>query len=1151
MKFIKQTSIDQVLDEAQIYDIVAATEKLTKQGANWFCLSPFSQEKTPSFCVNPAKNMFYDNSAGFGGNPITFLMKKYSSMTFFEAIEKAAELSGIVLEYEERSEDQKRIDDELQHMRNLLEFANKEYQKEFTKLPADSWAKKMIAEERQFSEEIIQTFMIGFAPNKRDFISHSAINNGVFEYAKALGLTKTENNVSYDFFRDRVIFPIHNDKGIVVGFGGRRSNEEEAKSYAKYLNSKESKLYFKDKVLYGLYQAKKSIISSEKVVLMEGYTDVIACHQGGLTNSVATCGTSLSTFHAKILSRYCKHAVLFRDGDKAGLRAVHRDLDILLSAGFKVEVVICPDGEDPDSLSKQCNISEFVNKHATDAILWKARFLLEESKNADIDELIKTINVQYNTEISKLHEKLVPDSAFKEVNNALEKRQLKKDNDNIFKEIALLEAEQKKSIEELPKYEPELVAQSIESIATTLFNIQNEITQKEYVKLVANIMKQPGKVIQNIINVKTQEAEKERAAKDKKQNESETKLLRLPEGADKEQYLQDRFCEIDNVIWFQNGDKDFFPGTNHKITPLFHVDGKQDNRRLCEVVNVNGAKRLIDFDSTDIINYTKFKERLVKEGNFFWEPGSKNEHFLLVSRKLLDNFITATELKTLGYQSEGFFAFADGVFHDGEFRKVNKYGIVNVDGLEKEQSEYKSDVTHYYSPAYSEIYKASREDDDPYENDRHFIYKVAPVSLDQWLHQMVKVFGDKGKLGTVFCVAANFRDLFLNNWKFFPLMGGFGQRDSGKSGFGSCLQAFFYYNLPALEINTSTIVGISRKLTRCKNTVVFFDEYRDDIDEDKHQQLKGAWNGIGREKGKGADTNRTSSDKINSAIYYAGQYIPAKDDGALPSRSIILNFEQKERSAEEKEEYNKLMAWNKPGISSFVLDVLRHRKYFNEKLLKTYSEVLKELKLALKDTDHQNRVLENYLVLLVTYKILEDKFTWPFKYDEFFQLIKESIIDNSDTITDSDGLATFWRTIEYLNSTQPRVIKEGEDYIISRDGAVNYVPKKGEKATWKNVNNDKVLYLNFSQVHQHYHREVSKRQGEEVIHETTIRNYLKSKKYFIGLFSAKRMGDRTPSGYAFNYSMMQRLGILDLYDNSDDQGDLFSGDLPKEPSVDF
>lgn len=1143
MKFIKQSSIENLIDEARIDVVVGATEDIKKKGVHYFCFSPFTGEKgTPSLCVNTVKNFFYDNSGGFGGNTVQFIMKKYPTMNFFEAVEKVAEITGIVLEYEEQSEDAKKIHDELLSMKKIVQFVSEKYQTEFNKQPLDHWAKQMMISDRGFSEETLQQFMIGFAPNESSFVSTPLINNAHFELAKTLGFTITKNQMSYDFFRNRIMFPIHNEKGDIIGFGGRRSNLPEEATYAKYINSKESKIYLKDRVIYGLWQAKKNIASSGKAILLEGYTDVMALHQAEVTNAVATCGTSLTEGHARLLLRFCKHVILFRDGDKAGLRAVHRDIDILLKYGFTVEVVTCPEGEDPDSLSKLLDVKDFIEKNKKDAILWKAEFLQQEAKNPALITLEKTLSEQLENEIDKLRESIIPESMMVDL-SAMDKKFSKKENNEIYNKIAKLEKEMKQQLADFPKYEPLLVSQAVESMSYTLHAIPNKIMQKEYVKMVSKILDQKPNVISDIIKATEEEEERSKKSKTQEADKKEFQILGLPEGADKDQYLTDRFCEVGNVYWFRR-ENTFVLGTNFRMMPLFHVEGRADNKRLCEVINNQNHKRLIDFESTDFINFTKIKERLIMEGFFFFEPGARNEDFQLVAKKLLNDFVTASELKILGHQRQGFFAFADGVYHNNSFHKVNKYGIVNVEGLEKTESEYRSDITHFYSPSHSEIYKSANEGDDPFENDRHFIHKVAPVSLDQWASQLVTVFGNKGKLGVAFCIAANFRDLFIQHYNFFPLMGGFGQKDSGKSGFGSCLQAFFYHNLNPLELNTSTLVGLSRRLTRVKNTIVFCDEMRDDIDEAMHQTLKGTWNGIGREKGKGFESNRTTVDKINSAVYYSGQYLPTRDDGALPSRSIILNFENKEHSSEEKERYNKLISWNKEGISSFILDIIKHRDFFAKNVTRIYAETAKELKVELKDQEYQNRIFDNYLQLLVTVKMMQDKFNFPFTYKEYLALTKEQIIENSETIADSDGLAAFWRIIEYLVGTHQ--IKQSEDFVISRDSKIKYFPKKDQEETFENKAGDKIIWISFSKVWQDYHKEVSKRQGEEVIGMTTIRNYLKSKKYFIGAFKSKRMGSKCPSGYIFNYSLMQRLGILNIDDINDNQTDMTSElELPK------
>lgn len=1129
MKFITKTSIQTVIDDASVYDVVSHFEQVEKKGSQYFCKSPFSTDKTASLAIHPTRNFWKCFSSGLGGSAVTFVMKK-KNCTFIEAIVTVAEISGIVLQYEERSEDQKRFDDELDSLKKVVEYANEKYLRQFNNLPNNHWLKKMIAE-RGYSDDVLGAFSIGYAPDSRDFVTTPLINNGNFENAKSVGLTNTKENSSYDFFRDRWMFPIHNEYGLVVAFGGRRSNDEDVLKMAKYLNSKESKIYNKSKILYGLYQAKKSINVTGYAILTEGYTDVMSCHQAGVTNTIATCGTALTEDQVKILAKLCKHVVIFRDGDQAGIKAVIRDIDVLLRFGFKVDIVIAEDGEDPDSLSRKTDLEAYINNNKKDAITWKAKELYEQSKLDDYDQLVQALQDAYNIEAGKIYEDLTPDEIIKEA-SPTEKKIYKAKNDSVHQKVDELKKQLKKDIEEIPVIDATKIAQNTESIAHSLSLIANEIKLKEYTKTVAKIMKQPLKTLETIIIVKKEEAVKK--AKAEKEEDPNSKLItNLPKGSDLEQYLKDRFCEIGEVYHFQNKSGDFFIGTNHIVTPLFHIDGRQNNKRLCEVKNIYGAKRLIDFDSTDIINFTKFKERLIREGNFFWEPGATNENFLLVSRKLSNEFITASELITLGQQEEGFFAFSNGVYHDNQFLPVNKYGIVHVDGLTKHNSEYKNDVCHYYSPSHSETYKWSRDGDDPYENDRYFTYKESPVRLDQWFNQLVKVFGIKGKLGAAFIISSCFRDLFLHHWKFFPLMGGFGQRDSGKSGFGNCIQSVFFTNLPGFELSSSTLSSMGKRLSRVKNAIVFFDEYRDDIDEEKHQALKGAWNGLGREKSKGVDSNRTTVDKVNSAIYYAGQYLPTKDDGALPSRTIILNFGQEERTVEQKEEYNKLMNWNKAGISSLVLDIIKYRKYFSENIINAYKECIVELKNGLKGTDYQNRIFENYLVLLSTVKVLESRITLPFTYQEFFELTKDCIIENSDTISDSDGLANFWRIVYSLN--EHGKICENSLYSISRDATVEITVKK-QKTVWKNTNKDQILYLRFKDVHHLYHKEVSTMKDEEVIKQTTILNYLKSKKYFLGPVQSKRVDPNvSTSCYAFNYSEMLRLNIVSLRCDNDSQ----------------
>lgn len=1136
MKFIKQESIRLVLDEARIYDVVSASETLKKQGTHYFCLSPFSGESgTPSFCVNTVKNNFFDYSSGFGGNAVSFLMKRHS-LQFHDAIIKAAEICGIVIDYEEQSEDAKRLYTEFETYKTILREADVQYQKQYSKLADDHWAKQMIVD-RGFSKETCETFYIGYAPNERSFLASPLINKGLFSEAIEIGIIKSKDGNSYDFFRDRLMFPILDENGIVVGFGGRRSNEESAQEYAKYLNSASSKIYHKEKVLYGMFQAKKSIVKKDKVILVEGYTDVISLHNSGVENVVCSCGTALTKEQAKLISRYTKNVILFRDGDAAGLKAVMRDIDILLAEGLVVKVVLCAEGEDPDSLSRQINIELFIDKNWKDAIDYKAKVLKKEAINPELPHLVETANRSYEEDVLNLKSQLHPDEAFEKLNTA-DKKFMKMHNDDIFKRMKQLDADLKITLNDLPRYSPQLLSENIQKMAITLNAIPSKIVQEQYVKMVAKEFDIKPKQIQDIIAELEKKDQDEKKKKSTEASDKESQQLRLPKGADKTQFLEDRFCEIGNQYWF-DAENGFFQGTNHKLTPLFHIEGTE-NQRLCEVINDRGVKRLIDFESKDLINFTRFQERLFDLGDFFWEGGVQTRHFKLVTKKLSSGFIAAKQIKILGQQKEDFFAFADGIYFENTLHSINKYGIVNIEVEAQETSEYNSDIKHYYLPAFSEIYKHSSDDDDPYENDRHFVFKKAPVSLETWMNQVVKVFGDKGKLGIAWCLANNFRDIFLKHYTQYPLMAGIGQKDSGKSGLGKALQSFFFYDLQPLELNISTLPGMSRRLMRVKNATVFFDEMRDDLEEDKYQLMKGTFNGLGREKGQGANSIKTTTDKVNCALYYAGQYVVTRDDGALPTRSITLLFQNKEFTQEEREEYQKLMNWCQQGITSFILDVVRHRKHFAANVMKAYADCSKELKEALNGRDFQNRIFECYVPILASTKILKEFFNFPFEYEDFKKLCAEGVIDNSELISDSDGLSKFWSILEFLTKPfdidQPKktILKNEHDYQIEKSADIKIMKNKTEEERIPNTNRDLILYLYFSSVYQSYQKEVSTRKGEDVIGMTTLRNYLKSKKYFIGSFKAKRMGDKVVSGYALNYTMMKDLNILNI-DISDAQ----------------
>lgn len=1075
MKTITRTCVEKILEAATVELIIGEYIPLKKSGSGLKANSPFTKEKSASFMVSPAKNIWKDFSSGKGGRAINFIME-YKGMNYFDALQEAARICKIELEYEEQTEEQKLKQEDYFTKKRLIQSVSNKYEKIAEELPPEHWVRKMMSF-RKWNEESILGFHLGYAPADKNYIAKEFIESGKLALAKDIGLVKIDERSqnAYDFFIDRLIFPIQNFYGEVVAFGGRVSKEGESK-YAKYLNSKDSDLYQKGKILYGLYQSKKEIRKQNKAILVEGYADVISLHQGGVPITVATCGTALTSDHAKVLKRLCNHVIIWRDGDNAGFRASMKDINILLKEGFKVSILLSPDNKDPDDVAREKgnNLIEWINSTAQDALYWKA----------------KKLKVQSET--------------------------------------------------------PDEISDSVQEICTTLSYIPDEIKRDNYLKSISKLIEQKQASLKKIVAEKLDSMQNPKPSVI--QDESK-EFINLPPGADRDQFIRDRFCEIGNTYYFQAKDGgNFFKGTNFKIQALFHIYGKIDNKRLCEVVNELGHKRLIDFESKDFINFSRIQETLVEEGFFYWEGNVTNIHFRLVTKKILNDFIMAYELKTLGWQNEGFFAFSNGIYYQNQFHRVNKYGIVQLDNLKSEDSEYRETIKHYYSPAFSEIYKSSREDDDPYENDRNFIYKISPVSMDQWMRQMVKVYGDKGIIGIGFVFASIFRDFLIRRYSFFPHLGLFGEKGSGKSKFGDSIQNFFFFKMSPFDLNSGTVVGFTRRIARVKNTATFLEEYHDKIHDIIFQSMKAAYDGRGREKGQATVDNRTSITNINSSLIYAGQYYPVRDDNSLATRSLLLSFIKEPFTTEEVENYNLLKEWEEQGLSSLILDIIRYRDIVEANFHQVYEELIKKIKADLAGHEVQERMINNYLALLTPVYILWEHFTYPFTKEYYYNLCKEMIISTSDMITESEGLSDFWSMLEYL--IDEGKIREGIDYKIDTPHTVKLGVKKGGKNTtepWINTNSDKVLYIYLKKVYQDMQRESSRR-NTVLMNDITIKNYFRAKKYLIGGSVTTRLGEKSQSCYAFNYSQMHNQGILNLEKGyKANNGVLFTSDSSEKP----
>ncbi len=379
------------MDVTSIEEVIGDFVHLKKSGANYKALSPFTEEKTPSFMVSPSKQIFKCFSSGKGGSAVTFLME-HEKWTYPEALRYLAKKYNIPLEEKEESPEEVMARSERESIAALNRFATEFFEKTLHESEEGKSIGLSYFKERGFIPQTIETFQLGYNPEQEKGITKTALDKQYNEkYLLAAGLSKEGRHGLYDFLRGRVIFPIHQVSGQVVGFGARTLKSD--KKIPKYLNSPENALYNKSKTLYGLYQAKNTITKEDCCFLVEGYTDVISLHQAGIKNVVASSGTSLTTDQVKLIKRYTSNVTILFDGDTAGIKASFRGISLFLQEGLQVQACLFPDGEDPDSFANEKGQEEtlaFIQEHSKDFVSFKAQILVGE---ANLDDPLKKVAV--------------------------------------------------------------------------------------------------------------------------------------------------------------------------------------------------------------------------------------------------------------------------------------------------------------------------------------------------------------------------------------------------------------------------------------------------------------------------------------------------------------------------------------------------------------------------------------------------------------------------------------------------------------------------------------------------------------------------------------------------------------------------------------
>jgi len=397
---IDQGTVQQILDVAEIVDVVGDFVTLKRRGTNFIGLCPFHNEKTPSFSVSSSKGIYKCFGCGKGGSSVNFVME-HEHLSYVEALRWLAKKYNIEISETQESEEDAKTRNDRESQMIVSDYAKKYFVNQLWEDNNGRIIGLGYFRERGFNDNIVKKFELGYCPDGKDLFTREALKQGYkMEFLEKTGLTIKRDDWLRDRFSGRVMFPIHSVAGRVTAFGGRTLSQD--KKIAKYLNSPESEIYHKSKVLYGIFQGKRSIVNKDKCYLVEGYTDVISMHQAGIENVVASSGTSLTQDQIRLIRRFTNNITIVYDGDQAGIKASLRGIDMVLEEGINVKVLSLPDGEDPDSFAKAMSSSElekYIEENETDFIKFKTRLLIKGTENDPvgrarlITDIVRSISV--------------------------------------------------------------------------------------------------------------------------------------------------------------------------------------------------------------------------------------------------------------------------------------------------------------------------------------------------------------------------------------------------------------------------------------------------------------------------------------------------------------------------------------------------------------------------------------------------------------------------------------------------------------------------------------------------------------------------------------------------------------------------------------
>lgn len=987
---IPQEVIDQILD----HDIVDILKRegldVKRSGVNFTCSCPFHADKTPSFVVSSTKNIWKCFSCGKGGTAMTYI-QQVKNMNFPEACEYLCGMLAIDYAHEDPSPDEL----EKRFARSQIYQINLEARDYYVECykQADA-AQKYALSKRGLSEDIVLEFHIGYAREKGGFLDYARQKGYKDDVLLRSGLVKISDRDGslYDTFRGRLMFPIHERTGNIVGFSGRLIKADPESKFPKYLNTGETEVFTKGNNLFGYFEASTPARATRVLHLVEGNLDAIRMHQISVENTVAALGTALTPIQIALIARVADTVIIIGDVDEAGVKAVVKNGEALIRAGLSVRVMTLPGGGrakvDADDYFRKHpdNYKNMLSRHTTEYIPWLCEREMEGKKS---------------------------------------------------------------DTERIP-----IVAR----ICTLLASCRDERVVSVYLEDFSKRFK-PAKLW-------TSELQRIK-------NEQERKRMRA-ESADDEDMRSNFGFFIHNNHYLDLKNHEW---SNYILIPVLHIRDPRNAKRIFRIINSDRQEQIVKFKQEDLVSFQSFKSVTESMGNFVWLAG-QNE-LTQLKRYLYKDTRSADEVKQIGWQKrQQIYIWGNGAFDGTAFNKIDDFGIVEVNG------------SLLYIPGCA---KDTEMDIGAYQTQRKFVYlQTNNVTMSEYSRRFCDVFGDNAKISLCFLIASLFRDIVVNTTTSFPLLNIFGPKGTGKTNCARSLMAFFMRDYHPLNIMSTTRAALGEVVAEISNGIVHIDEYKNCLELEKREFLKGIWDGTGRNKMNVDNDKRRETTQVDCGVILTGQEMPTADP-ALFSRLLFLSFYKTTFTTEEKQHHDQLKLIEQRGLTHLTEEILKLRTIFRAGYRVAYDDVSRDFLTTLGNTSVEDRTFKNWVSVIAAYKCIDSKIDFPFTYAEILQTATQMCVVQDAKTSSSSELAGFWESVEALVSSAKVFVTV--DYHIKsykrpfriRESNIPVELPAGKK----------ILQLRFNRVAQLYAREARETESKK-IPKDSLKYYLETAPEFLG-----------------------------------------------------